>query len=62
MEWIIAIGVIILFLPFLIYALNKAATWGRLKATYEFGRTYTRQYQRQQKQQEENNHGEEKKE
>lgn len=59
MRWIL-LGLAFVLLPFVVYLLSKAATWGRLKATHEFTEIYFHQHTKQKQEQEENNHGKEK--
>jgi len=49
MKWGIFAVLIFLFLPFGVYILSKAFTWGRLKATLEFRQYIDKQIQRQTK-------------
>jgi len=45
MKWAIFAVLIFLFLPFGVYVLSKAFTWGRLKATLEFRQYVDKQIQ-----------------
>lgn len=45
MKWGIFAVLIFLFLPFGVYILSKAFTWGRLKATLEFRQYVDKQIQ-----------------
>lgn len=45
MKWGIFAVLIFLFLPFGVYVLSKAFTWGRLKATLEFRQYVDKQIQ-----------------
>lgn len=60
MRWIIPL-MAIFCLPFLVYVLSKAATWGRLQATKEFTQKHFVHKHKQYIQQEEQNNGKEEK-